>query len=117
MNWRIETVSDFDVEAKRLYKKYRSLPSDLRTLQKELLHDPYSGVEIMPNVRKVRMAIASKGKGKSGGARIITYIAAIDEDKGVIYLLCIYDKSDISNIKKDSLAKLMKELGFLDSGK
>ena len=46
-------------------------------------------------IHKVRVAISSKNKGKSGGARIITDITAIlSLEKGVITLLYIYDKSE-----------------------
>ena len=70
MNWTISTVPDFDREAKRLAKKYKSLRTDLSQLQKDLKQNPFLGVEILPGVRKIRMAITSKGKGKSGGARV-----------------------------------------------
>lgn len=73
MNLEIKTLPDFDKTVRRLAKKYKSLPSDLKNLFTDLKKDPHTGIEIMPGLRKVRMAITSKGKGKSGGARIITY--------------------------------------------
>lgn len=112
MNWTINTVPDFDREAKRLAKKYKSLPSDLLQFKKELKENPFSGTEIIPNVRKMRMAITSKGKGKSGGARIISFVAVTDIDNGEIILLYIYDKSESPNIKTDYLKDLLKELGL-----
>ena len=110
MNWTISTVPDFDREAKRLAKKYKSLRSDLSQFQKELIQNPFLGVEILPGVRKIRLAIASKGKGKSGGARIISFIAVSDCDNGDIILLYIYDKSETPNIHTEYLRKLLKDL-------
>lgn len=110
MNWTISTVPDFDREAKRLAKKYKSLRTDLSQLQKDLKQNPFLGVEILPGVRKIRMAIASKGKGKSGGARIISFIAITDSNNGDIILLYIYDKSETPNIHTEYLRKLLKDL-------
>ena len=110
MNWTISTVPDFDREAKRLAKKYKSLRTDLSQLQKDLKQNPFLGIEILPGVRKIRMAIASKGKGKSGGARIISFIAITDSNNGDIILLYIYDKSETPNIHTEYLRKLLKDL-------
>lgn len=71
-----------------------------------LKENPLQGTEIAPNIRKVRLTITSKGKGKSGGARVITYLMAVSEDAGDVYLIDIYDKSDydtvdVSVIKND----------------
>ena len=113
MNWTISTVPDFDREAKRLAKKYKSLHTDLSQLQKDLKQNPFIGVEILPGVRKIRMAIASKGKGKSGGERIISFIAVTDSNNGDIILLYIYDKSKTPNIKTDYLTNLLTNLDLL----
>ena len=110
MNWTISTFPDFDREAKRLAKKYKSLRTDLSQLQKDLKQNPFLGIEILPGVRKIRMAIASKGKGKSGGARIISFIAITDSNNGDIILLYIYDKSETPNIHTEYLRKLLKDL-------
>ena len=71
VNYRIILSDSFLKEAKRLAKKYNSFKKDLETLQNTLLENPYSGVDIGDSLRKVRMAIKSKGKGKSHEARII----------------------------------------------
>ncbi len=73
MNYRITTSSYFDVAAKKLAKKYPSFKDDLKGLRDKLLKNPFQGDELSPGIRKIRMAIKSKGKGKSGGSRIITY--------------------------------------------
>ena len=113
MNWTIRTVPDFDREVKRLAKKYKSLRSDLSQLQTELKQNPFLGVEILPGVRKIRMAIASKGKGKSGGARIISFITVSDCDSGDIILLYIYDKSESPNIQTEYIKKLLNDLELI----
>lgn len=110
MNWVIKTVADFDREAKRLSKKYKSLPEDLAQFLKELYKNPYMGTELTPGIRKIRIAIKAKGKGKSGGARVITYVSFIDSVNGAIYLLYMYDKGEASNIRGEYLQSLIKEL-------
>ena len=62
---------EFMRQFKRLAKKYPSLVSDYDTFKKELHENPFQGSDLGSGTRKVRMAIASKGKGKSGGARVI----------------------------------------------
>ena len=113
MNWTISTVPDFDKEVKRLAKKYKSLRSDLSQFQKDLKQNPFLGVEILPGVRKIRMAITSKGKGKSSGARVISFIAINDSSNGDIILLYIYDKSESPNIQTEYLKKLLNDLNLI----
>jgi len=72
MNYSIVTTKDFESNFKRLSKKYRSLYDDYEILVNDLLKNPKMGDDLGDNTRKVRMAIASKGRGKSGGARVIT---------------------------------------------
>ena len=69
------------------------------------------GTEIAPNIRKIRMPITAKGRGKSGGARVITYNAIVAEQEGKIYLLLIYDKADASNIKMNVVKEIIKAHG------
>ena len=84
---------------KRLAKKYPSLKDDFITFKKELADDPFQGSDLGNGTRKVRMAIASKGKGKSGGARVITFnFIQHDDDSIEITLLTIYDKGEISSV-------------------
>lgn len=96
MSFEIITSDYFDTEAKALAKRYKSFKKDLIEFRKELEKAPLQGSEIAPNIRKIRMAIATKGRGKSGGARIITYNALVTEQEGKVYLLLIYDKADAS---------------------
>ena len=99
MNFEIQTSSYFDAEAKRLFKRHRSFADDLEEFQKELLKNPYQGTELTPGIRKIRLTIDSKGRGRSGGARVITLTYAVSAEDGTIILLLIYDKADASSIK------------------
>ena len=112
MTYEILTSSYFDSEVKRLAKRHRSLADDLEAFQGELLKNPYQGAEIAPGIRKIRMAIASKGLGHSGGARVITLTYTVSERAGEIILLLIYDKADASSVKVNDVKKIVKKLGF-----
>lgn len=83
MNYKIIPQKHFLKEIKRLAKKYRSLKQDLQALQDELERNPLAGVELGGGVRKLRMAIGSKNRGKSHGARVITYTYIINEAEGI----------------------------------
>lgn len=112
MNYSITTSSYFDVAAKKLVKKYPSFKEDLVNFGKSLLENPKQGAELAPGIRKIRMAIKSKGKGKSGGARVITYTFITQEMDGNIVLLLIYDKEDASTAKVNVLKEIIKEEGY-----
>jgi mRNA-degrading endonuclease RelE of RelBE toxin-antitoxin system len=71
---RVLASPSFKSEAKRLGKKYYSLDDDLEQLVKSLLENPLQGVSLGNNLYKILLAIKSKGKGKSGGARVITML-------------------------------------------
>lgn len=107
MSYSVETVSVFDRQAKRLAKKYLSLKADIQLLVNELREQPELGTAIGKNCYKIRLAIKSKGKGKSGGARVITYVYV---DAETVYLLSIYDKSEKENLEEGELEILLREL-------
>ena len=67
----VRTSEEFRIAYKRLKKRHKSLQQDFERLLVSLLDNPIQGVEIEDNVRKIRLAITSKGRGKSGGARVI----------------------------------------------
>ena len=106
MEVEIRVGSEFLIQFKRLSKKY-SLKSDIKDLKDSLVIDPFQGSSLGKGVRKVRMAIASKGKGKSGGARVITYNLYQKGDSIIIDLLTIYDKGEISNISDEFISFLL----------
>ena len=110
MNYSIDTLPSFDKKVKKLAKKYKSLKSDLRELVKELMRNPTVGADLGNGVRKVRMAISDKGKGKSHGARVITYTTIISVEEGIITLLAIYDKAEQNTITEKEISLLLKEI-------
>ena len=110
MRVTISTTDEFNRQARRLAKKYKSLKNDLRSFQQELLDTPLQGDDLGGGVRKIRMAIASKGKGKSGGARVLTYnLQKQSENEVQITLMTIYDKSDIENVSDAYIRSLVEE--------
>ena len=120
MNYKIVPTDNFESKFKLLSKKYRSLFDDLEQFKQELLKNPTMGDDLgdgstdstsspttgSPTVRKVRMAIASKNKGKRGGARVITLNLLIDIENTKIYLLTIYDKGEKDSISKEEILHL-----------
>ncbi len=105
MSYSIGTIPPFDRQLKRLIKKFPSLRKEVAQLGKSLADEPTDGTPLGNNCYKIRLAIASKGKGKSGGARIITHIYV--EGK-VVYLLAIYDKSEQGNISDKQILDLLR---------
>ncbi|MGO5200674.1 hypothetical protein ACTQ1R_11530 [Prevotellaceae bacterium LCP21S3_C11] len=79
-------------------------------MEKDIINNPFLGDDLGSGIRKVRMAIASKGKGKSGGARILTLNLLLDTESMEITLLTIYDKGEISNVKDDFIKYLISNL-------
>lgn len=103
----------FERDAKKLIKKYRSLKDELQQLIEELEANPHTGTQIKEHVYKIRLAVKSKGKGKSGGMRVITYVdITFVEIEGTtdVHLLSIYDKSDRDNISNAYLSDLLGEI-------
>ena len=72
---------------------------------------PFQGVELCPDIRKIRMPIASKGRGKAGSARVVTANAIIAEHEGRIALLTIYDKADYATVDVKIIKRMARELG------
>ena len=112
MNFEVIPTPDFERSFKSLAKRHRSLKADFHKFSKELEQYPFQGDELTPGIRKIRMAITSKGRGKSGGARVITYTVITLEDTGEVYLLDIYDKNDFSTVDIPTLQKIIKDLGI-----
>lgn len=107
MNYEVTAIPKFEKELKRLAKKYPSLKDEYLEMVKSLKGDPEQGTSLGNNCYKIRLAISSKGKGKSGGARVITYIKV---KKETVFLLAIFDKSDRENIPDRDLLELLKEI-------
>lgn len=111
MKVKINLLPEFIRLAKPLRKKYVSFEQDFMRLLAELESDPFLGTPLGEGVRKVRLAITSKGKGKSGGARVLTYNVNKESDNEItVTLMSIYDKSKISNVSDDYISSLIDEL-------
>ncbi len=104
----ILTADSFNKSVKKLGKKYPSITKDLQALKLQLLKNPTDGIPLGKNCFKIRMAISSKQTGKSGGARVITYVKI--ENKHIT-LLDVYDKAEKETITEKDLAALIKKAG------
>lgn len=107
MSYSVIPIDKFKKEAKRLIRKYPSLKKELSELNKLLISDPTIGTSLGNNIYKIRISIKSKKTGKSGGARVITYVVTENKE---IYLLTIYDKSEFDTISDNTLRKIIKSL-------
>lgn len=107
MSFSVRTTPNFDREAKRLAKKWPSLGADLKKLFAQLADDPTMGVPIGGGTFKIRLAITSLGRGKSGGARVMTYVQVVDE---IVYLFSIYHKGERSTLSDKEIKELLKEV-------
>lgn len=111
-NITVSVTDDFAKEAKRLAKKYPSLKKDYKEFLESIKNNPLQGDEITKNIRKIRMAIKAKGKGKSGGARVITFNVFTDVENGHVVFLLLYDKEDASTVKVNVVKQLVRDMGF-----
>jgi mRNA-degrading endonuclease RelE of RelBE toxin-antitoxin system len=107
MSYSVIPIDKFKKEAKRLIKKYPSLKKELAELNITLQSNPAVGMSLGNNTYKIRVAIKSKGAGKSGGARVITYL--ITENKEV-YLLTIYDKAEFETVDDKTLRRIIQNI-------
>ena len=107
MSYKIEITPLFERQLKRLSKKFPSVTTEYASLIVSIKKDPRQGDSLGNNCYKIRMPIASKGKGKSGGARVITHLQIV---KSTVFLLSIYDKSDKCDISDKDLLDWLKIL-------
>ena len=107
MSYSIIPTHRFEKELKRLAKKFPSLKGEFANLIALIMDDPDTGVYIGNNCYKIRLAIGSKGKGKSGGARVVTYVYI---ETQTAYLLTIYDKGEKSDLKPNELKEMIESL-------
>ncbi len=108
--YNVIPTPDFKKLFKKLAKKYPSLKNDLHQLITTLQETPDIGTPLGHGIYKIRMAIASKGKGKSGGDRVITFLVTEDQE---VYLTYIYDKNQLENLTKDQILKVLKKAGLI----
>lgn len=110
MSFDIYSTDFFDKELKRLSKKYPSVKNDFKKLIDSLKENPKQGQPLGKDCYKIRMAIASKHKGKSGGSRVISCVKITADS---VFLLSIFDKGDKESVSDDELDSLLKLAGLL----
>jgi mRNA-degrading endonuclease RelE of RelBE toxin-antitoxin system len=102
----VKTVPHFDREMKRLSKKYVFLKNEYKELIEELEKNPELGTHLGNDIYKIRIGVASKGKGKRGGARVITFLKTEYE---TVYLLSIYDKGEKDTISDNEIREIIED--------
>ena len=107
MSYNLISIHPFDRQLKRLVKKYPSLKKEYKDLLDDLEQNPLIGTPLGKSCFKIRISISSKGKGKSGGARVITNFAVTEQ---TVFLLSIYDKSERDNISDKELTQLLDQI-------
>ena len=114
MSVNLILTQNFQKEAKKLLKKYVSLKGELEKLETELITNPKLGTPLGNNAYKIRIAVKSKGKGKRGGLRVITYleIEILVEELATVFLLSIYDKSNTATLTKKEIKRLIENRKF-----
>jgi len=107
MNFSIYTTQPFDKKLKLLAKKFPSLKIEFAQLIALITSKPETGIPLGSNCFKIRMSIKSKGKGKSGGARVITFVYLQNKS---VYLLTMYDKGEKTDLLPGELEEMIKSL-------
>lgn len=114
-NYSVTAIESFRHDARKLIKKYRSISNEIIALSEALAENPMMGTSLGDGVYKIRLRIASKQKGKSGGARVITCVKVLRE---TVFLLSIYDKSydksEQTDIADEKIKELMEEIPDLE---
>ena len=106
MSYQVEISDNFKKEAKKLVKRYPSLHSEIAELIEKLKENPRLGIHLGNDIYKIRIAIASKGRGKSGGARVMTYV---EVSGTVILLFSIYSKGEKDSLTDSEIEDLLKK--------
>ncbi len=109
MNCKVFSTLRFEKELKRLVKKFPSLKSEFAELINKLQQTPDTGTSLGNNCYTIRIKIASKGKGKSGGGRVITHFYKKDNS---VFLLTIYDKSEKESVTQSEVKEIISGLEF-----
>ena len=91
-------------------KKPWAFKEDLGVFIDSLSENPLQGTELSPGIRKIRLVITSKRRGKSGGARVITYTICTSESDGRVYLVDVYDKADYSTVDVSVVKRMIADL-------
>jgi mRNA-degrading endonuclease RelE of RelBE toxin-antitoxin system len=100
-----ETSELFSKQLKKLAKKYKNIKKDLLEFMNDFDEIHQKAISIKTNIFKVRVKNSDKNKGKSAGYRIYYYLKINEK----VFLLTIYDKSEIEMINEEILNKMIKD--------
>ena len=106
-------TNDFERAAKKLLKKYPSLKLEFQKLETDLLENPKIGTPVYEKtreVRKIKLSIDSKGKGKRSGARVITLLLNTENNDQNVWLLFVYDKKEYGDVNEDYILGIVEEI-------
>ena len=103
------------IEVPTFTAKWRELgltDEDLRELQKVLLQNPKKGDSIAGTggLRKIRIPMENRGKGKRSGARVL-YVDV--EIKELIYLINVYSKDEKDDLSEEEKTAFKAVIKFL----
>ena len=105
MNYNVILHQNFEKEYKQLAKKFNSLQSDVQKIIDNLDKELVLADDLGNGFKKIRLNIKSKGKGSSGGGRIITFETLIEINQRKILFCSIYNKTDFESINIEQLKK------------
>jgi mRNA-degrading endonuclease RelE of RelBE toxin-antitoxin system len=106
MNYKVDVSENFKREAKKIVKKYPSLKTELADLIRELEVNPTKGIALGNDIYKIRLAVSSKNKGKSGGIRVMSFVKIIDT---TVLLFSIFSKGEKESITDKEIKTLIKD--------
>lgn len=106
MKFEVVATDDFLRSVKKIFKKHKSIITDIEKLDELLSENPMLGTFLGNNLYKIRLAISNSGKGKSGGARVITYVKVTNH---TVYMVAIYLKSEVSSIDEQGILQKLAE--------
>lgn len=110
MNFDIVLTPDFKRELKHIAKKHKQILKDLYILVDQLIENPTLGTDLGQNVYKIRLVISGTNKGKSGGARVITYVYV---ERETVYLSEIYLKNEYDTVDAKTIIERLRSAGFI----
>ncbi len=103
---KFETLPLFDKQFKKLAKKYNFIKKDLSSFVEDFDSTHKQAIFIKNNIYKIRLQNTNKNKGKSAGYRIYYYVKMDD----IVYLITIYDKSEIEMINENVVMDAIKDI-------
>lgn len=106
MNFSVIATDHFLRSLNRIFKKHKTILADVEKSGGLLSESPVYGTSSGNNLYKIRLAISNSGKGKSGGARVITYVKVTES---TVYIAAIYLKLELSSIDEQQILQLLKQ--------